>query len=142
MIFTDFVGSVDKLEMMARSIVTKRVLVVEDEPSISQLCQLVLTSEWLSVDIAVNGKAAQDMIENRQYDVCLIDIRMPAMNGIELYQWLQEKHPEMEERVAFTSGDVLGADTQSFVEKTERPFLAKPFVPGQLSVLIEDLLSW
>jgi len=73
----------------------KRILIVEDEPAISDVCRRVLTGEEFEVDIAVNGKVAQDMLEERQYDLCLLDIRTPTMNGIELYQWLKEKHPQL-----------------------------------------------
>jgi len=52
----------------------KRILVVEDEPAISDVCQRVLTGEGFEVDIAVNGKVAQGMIEEKQYDICLIDM--------------------------------------------------------------------
>jgi len=62
----------------------KRILVVEDEPAISDVCQRVLTGEGFEVDIAVDGKVAQDMIGEKQYDLCLIDIRTPAMNGKKL----------------------------------------------------------
>ena len=63
----------------------KRILVIEDEPAICALCQRALSSEGFKVDIAVNGKEAQDMIEKRQYDLYLLDIRLPVMNGKELY---------------------------------------------------------
>ena len=77
----------------------RSILVVEDEPAISTVCLRVLTGAGFAVDIAVNGKVAQDMIVGKQYDLCLIDIRMPAMNGKELYQWLEEKHPQLADGV-------------------------------------------
>ena len=120
---------------------TNRILVVEDEPSISQVCQRVLTGEGFEVDIAVNGRAAQGMIEKRQYDLCLIDIRTPAMNGKELYQWLEGKHPRMTKRVIFTSGDTMTGDTQGFLEKAGRPFLAKPFTIDELRTVIREALK-
>ena len=118
----------------------KRMLVVEDEPTISQVCQRVLTSEGFEVDIAVNGKIAQDMIEERQYDLCLIDIRTPVMNGKELYQWLKEKHPQLANRVIFTTGDVMGKDIQGFWDQTARPFLPKPFTPDELRTIVRETL--
>ena len=120
---------------------TKRILVVEDEPSISQVCQRVLTGEGLEVEIAVNGKVAQDMIENGQYDLCLIDMRTPAMTGKELYQWLKEKHPQAANGVIFTTGDVMSGDTQDFLEQAGRPFLPKPFTPGELRTVIREALK-
>jgi len=118
----------------------KRILVVEDESAISQVCQKVLTSEGFEVDIAINGEVALDMIEEKQYDLCLIDIRTPVMNGKELYLWLEEKHPKLASRVIFTTGDVMSEDTQSFLEQTARPFLPKPFTPDELRAILRETL--
>ena len=68
----------------------KRILAVEDEPAIGTLCHRILTSEGFEVDIAANGKIGQDMIEEKQYDLFLLDIRLPVMPGKKLYQWLDE----------------------------------------------------
>ena len=118
----------------------KRILVVEDEPAINEVCQRVLTSEGFEVDIAVNGRVAQDILEEKQYDLCLIDIRTPEMNGIELYQWLKEKYPQQAERVIFTTGDVMGGDTVALIEQTGRSYLPKPFAPDNLKAVVRETL--
>jgi len=119
----------------------KRILIVEDESAVSDLCQRVLTSEGFEVDIAVNGKVAQDMLAETRYDLCLMDIKLPTMNGKELYQWLQGRYPRLAGRVIFTSGDVMGGDTQSFLEQAGRPFLPKPFTPAQLKTIMREALK-
>ncbi len=118
----------------------KIILIVEDEPAISDVCRRVLTSEGFEVDIAVNGKVAKDIIEEKQYDYCLIDIRTPEMNGKELYHWLNEKHPQLVSRVLFTSGDMMNGDTQIFLEQASRPFLPKPFTPDELRAIVRETL--
>ena len=119
----------------------KRILIVEDEPAISDVCRRILTGEGFEMDIAVNGKVAQDMLKEKQYDLCLFDIRTPVMDGKELYQWLKEKHPQQASRVIFTTGDVMGGDTQSFLEQASRPFLPKPFTPAQLKAIMREALK-
>jgi len=119
----------------------KRILIVEDEPAISDVCRRILTGEGFEMDIAVNGKVAQDMLEEKQYDLCLFDIRTPEMDGKELYQWLKEKHPQQASRVIFTTGDVMSGDTQSFLEQAGRPFLPKPFTPAQLKAIMREALK-
>jgi len=119
----------------------KRVLVVEDEPSISAICRRILITEGFEVDIAAQGKVAQDMIEEKQYDLCLIDIRLPAMTGKELYQWLEEKHPKVAGGAIFTTGDIMGGDTQIFLEQASRPFLPKPFTPDELKAIVRETLK-
>jgi len=105
------------------------------------MCQRVLTREGFEVDIAVNGKLAQDMIEERQYHICLIDIRTPKMNGTELYQWLQKKYPQVANQVIFTTGSVLDEKTMAFIEQSGRPFLPKPFTPDELIAIVEEALK-
>ena len=119
----------------------KRILVIEDELAICTLCQRVLTREGFEVDIAVNGKIAQDMIEKRKYDLGLLDIRMPVMNGKELYQWLEETHPQLISRVIFISGSVITGATQSFLEQTGRPCLPKPFTATELIAIVRETLQ-
>ena len=116
----------------------KKILVVEDEPAISDVCRRVLTSEGFEMDIAVNGKVAQDMLQAKQYDLYIFDIKLPIMTGQELYQWLKEKHPQLASRVIFTTGDVMSGDIQSFLEQAARPFLPKPFTPGELRAIMRE----
>jgi len=118
----------------------KRILLVEDEPAISQVCLKVLTSEGLEVDIAVNGEVAQDMIKKQQYNLCLVDIRTPVMNGKQLYQCIQQKHQKLINGVIFTTGDLIAGDTQSFLQQAGRPFLPKPFTPGVLRTIVRETL--
>ena len=118
-----------------------RILVVEDEPAISQVCLRVFTSEGFEVDTAVNGDVAQDMLGEKDYDLCLIDIRTPVMNGKQFYQVIIEKYPRLANRVIFTTGDVMGGSTQRFLELAGRPYLLKPFTPDELKAIVRETLE-
>jgi len=119
----------------------KRSLVVEDEPTIARMCLRALGTEGFEVDVASDGKAAQaQLCENgNRYDLCLIDIRTPGMNGIELYQYLKEAGSEMINRVIFTTGDVVNDEIKTFLEETGRPFLPKPFTLDELRSVIKTV---
>lgn len=117
-----------------------RILVVEDEPAIGQLCLRVLTSEGFEVDLAVNGEVAQGMLGKKKYDLCLIDIRTPLMNGRQLYQHIKGKYPKLASRVLFTTGVVTVNDVQASPELAGRPFLPKPFTPAQLKAMVTETL--
>ena len=126
---------------MKNTIVTgRRILVVEDETVISQVCVQTLIGEGFKVDTAVNGSVAEGMLGQGDYDLVLIDIRTPVMNGKQLYQSIIEKHPELVSRVIFTTGDVLGGDTKSFLEESGRLFLPKPFTPDELKTVVREAL--
>jgi DNA-binding response OmpR family regulator len=116
----------------------KRSLVVEDEPSIARMCIRALGAEGFEVDVASDGKAAQARlsIEGNIYDLCLIDIRTPGMNGIELYQYLKETGSEMTNRVIFTTGDIINDEIKAFLKETGQPFLPKPFTLDEFRSVI------
>ena len=117
-----------------------QVLVVEDEPVISRICSQTLRGEGFKVDIAANGSIAEGMLGEKEYDLILIDIRTPVMNGKELYQSIMERHPELVNGVIFTTGDMLAGDTKSFLEQSGRLFLPKPFTPDELKTVVKEAL--
>jgi DNA-binding response OmpR family regulator len=105
------------------------------------MCQRVLAREGFEVEIAVNGILAQEMIEKKQYHICLIDIRTPKMNGAALYQWLQKTYPQMINHVIFTTGSMIDEKTMAFIEQSGRPFLPKPFTPNELTAIVAEFLK-
>jgi len=119
----------------------RRALVVEDEPVISQICRRMLMAEGFDVDIAMNGLIAKKMVDDKSYDLCLSDIRTPGMDGTQLYQYLEQEHPELARRIIFTTGDVMSGYIAQFLEGTKRPFLPKPFTPDELKQVIRDALA-
>jgi DNA-binding response OmpR family regulator len=127
--------------MASTSSVGKRVLVVEDEPAIGRICTRTLTADGFEVDIATSGKIAQAILHNEEHDLYLIDIRIPEVNGMELYKYLEEERPEQTRKVVFSSGDVLSGDVGAFVKRTGRPFLPKPFTPEQLRATVRKAIS-
>jgi DNA-binding response OmpR family regulator len=126
--------------MKSSSIEAVRVLVVEDEAVISRVCSQTLRGEGFTVDIAADGSLAQGMLEEKEYDLVLIDIRTPVMNGKQLYQSILERHPEVVSGIIFTTGDVLSGDTKSFLEQSGRLFLPKPFTPDELKSIVGEAL--
>lgn len=121
----------------------RRSLVVEDEPTIARMCLRALGTEGFEVDVAVDGKEAQTRlcVNGDTYDLCLIDIRTPGMNGIELYQQLKKEGSEMTNRIIFTTGDVINNEIKAFLEETGRPFLPKPFTLDELRSVIKIALA-
>ena len=119
----------------------KSILVVEDEPAIREICMKALSSEGYEVELAMNGKLAEEKLKEKEYDLLLIDIRTPVMNGKELYRYIVDKVPDMAERIVFTTGDIMAGNLQPFIEKTKRPFLPKPFTPKDLRKIVKETLE-
>jgi two-component system NtrC family sensor kinase len=120
---------------------TKRILVVEDEPVISHVCQKVLVKRGFSVDVAADGRKAIEKINERSYNLCILDLRLPGINGFQLYQYLTDTCPELSQNVIFTTGDTTSHQVFEFLNRAEKVYLEKPFTPGELIAAVEMALN-
>lgn len=127
--------------MSSSSVIKGKILAVEDEPGIREVCRRALTSQGYRVDFAGNGVAAESMLMKEDYDLLLVDIKTPVMDGKQLYHYIEDRHPELANKVIFTTGDVISNDTQNFLKQTGRPFLLKPFSPDELRALVRTTLG-
>ncbi|MCD6223926.1 MAG: PAS domain S-box protein, partial [Deltaproteobacteria bacterium] len=81
-----------------------KVLVVDDEKNICLILSKHLNGLGCKADTALSGREALEKIEQKNYDLLLVDVKMPQMNGLELYQKLGSLHPELLARFAFMTG--------------------------------------
>ena len=118
----------------------KRILIVEDEAVIGNICRAVLGAEGFDVHVTADCRAAQEMINRYHYDLFLIDILIPEMSGKQLYQWLLKKHPRLSNKVVFCTGVAVEGNIKKFLEKSGCPVLLKPFSPDELISIIQEAL--
>ncbi len=119
----------------------KSVLVVEDDPGIAEICQRILNAVGFDVDAAPNGGIACDTLDKKEYDLYIMDIRMPEMNGVELYQNMATRYPKLAKKVLFISGDTLSWNIKESLEESQRPYLSKPFSPIELRNAVKTTLE-
>ncbi len=119
----------------------KSILVVEDEQEITKVCLRTLVPEGYQVDIAGDGAVAEERLNKRSYDLVLIDIRTPVLDGKQLYQYIKDCHPELVDGVIFTTGDITSNHTQQFLEQSGRPFLLKPFSLDELRAVVKETMD-
>jgi CheY-like chemotaxis protein len=113
-----------------------RVLVVDDESSIvDALCEF-LDLQNISADRANDGHEALRLLAKHRYDAIVSDIRMPGLDGPQLYEKAAEMNPAYRKRFLFMSGDMVRESTQGFVSSLNCPCLSKPF---PLQVLFQHL---
>ena len=105
----------------------RRVLVVDDEDTIREFLEEILLARGHQVATAANGMLALARIRAGHYDAIITDLRMPAMNGRELYEALVREYPDLARRVIFATGDLVARQTTEFLHSTGNPFLEKPF---------------
>ena len=118
-----------------------RILVVDDEPVILDFVSRVLTDEGHEVEIADNAEDALRKMKSQRYGLILLDIKMPGMSGTELYKRIQGIAGSLAKRVVFITGDILGAETMDFIDRTQAPCVTKPFDAEQLKKEINRILA-
>jgi two-component system NtrC family sensor kinase len=137
----DGVGTTVPAASEAPAVHTERsVLIADDEPEVGRLLAEMLSMQGYRCDVVGSGEAAQALLENRDYDAILCDMRMPEMDGPALFTWLGEHRPHLRRRIAFVTGDTLGAGSAGFIARSGRPILEKPFLPAELRRLMADLV--
>jgi len=118
-----------------------KVLIVDDEPAIRNILARILSNKGHEAQTVSNGRAALSMLQQKGYDLLVADLKMSGVSGIDLYEILKEKRPEMADRTIFITGDTMTEETNDFLASTGRPYLAKPFTPIQFLEIIENTLA-
>jgi signal transduction histidine kinase/ActR/RegA family two-component response regulator len=118
-----------------------RVLVVDDEDSNATLVRRALEQAGYDVESTTLSRRALAMIERAPYDVVVADVKMPELNGQELYTRASQIRPEMAGRFIFVTGDIDGEDTLDFLERCSCPYFMKPFNLDRLTSAVDMLVK-
>ena len=123
-----------------------RILVVDDEESLVSLLDSILKREGHQVEAFNAGGEALRAIaraegKGESYDLILADVKMPGMNGIELYHELRRLSNAVADRVVFCTGDTASVSTREFLRSTGNPVLSKPFRNEQVTHLVGEVLA-
>ena len=70
----------------------RKILLVEDEPILRETYQIILSTQPYETDYVENGKEALEKCKSKKYDLILLDIMMPVMNGIEFLKSVENIH--------------------------------------------------
>ncbi len=117
------------------------ILIVDDEEMIIELLFEYLTDLGHNTETAATGQAALEKIINRNYDLIFCDMKMPGLNGQELYKKIKEKKPEAAPKIIFSSGDTLTQSVRDFFKETGNIFISKPFNFQNILGIVNSRLS-
>jgi two-component system NtrC family sensor kinase len=122
-------------------VIASRVLVVEDEATIAQLVVDVLREDGHRVDAVLDSQEGLSRISRGRYDLVICDLRMPRLDGPAFYDALVRSGSPLADQILFITGDTLAPRTAKFLEDTNLPFLAKPFLVEELRLLVNRHLG-
>jgi PAS domain S-box-containing protein len=131
-------GSVDLAAGGARPepLPSRRVLVVEDEPAMRTAISIFLTTLGHQVTAAAGGLEARALLDANEYDVVLLDLRMPDLGGDTLFEELRASDPRHANCVVFVTGDVQSDRARHFLDGAGRPVVGKPFQLDDLAAVV------
>jgi DNA-binding response OmpR family regulator len=115
-----------------------RVLLVEDDPKVSQVVARGLSAESFAVDVASDGQEGFDLATAYHYDVIILDLMLPTMSGTELLRRLRRSNAQVPVLV-LTALYAVGDKVANF-EAGADDYLTKPFAFAELVVRIKALL--
>ena len=127
-------------EPEARRLRPGSVLVIEDEPPVAGMLRDLMTELGLEVSVIADAENAWRILaEDRvEFDVITVDLRL---SGVALFERLERDLPALAARVIFITGDIGDAETETFLARSGRPTLRKPFRAKALIASLATLLA-
>ncbi len=117
----------------------EHILVVEDNQINQLIAEELLCSVGYSVNIANNGQEAIDMLEKKHYDLVLMDIQMPIMDGLTATKIIRKKPKFNDLPIIAMSAHAMAGDKEKSIQSGMNEHITKPITP---SILFDCLNHW
>lgn len=112
-----------------------RILVIEDEPAIAETSTYALSTDGFEVAWAATGQAALALLEQQHFDLAVLDVGLPDINGFELFRQISPQLP-----VIFLTARSGEIDRIVGLELGADDYIAKPFSPRELCARVRTVL--
>ena len=125
------------------NIIGKKILIVEDNAVNAFVVQRFLEKKEAILEVAENGKVAVEKVIGGQYDLILMDLQMPEMNGFEATEAIRSlsiRHRAEVPIIALTA-NVIGDVIEHIFESGMDDYLSKPFTPDELYYIVSKWCS-
>jgi len=131
-------GGAAEQEIIARH-AGKRILLAEDEPINRELTQVFLTDVRLRVDVAEDGAQALELAQRNDYDLILMDMQMPTMDGLTATRAIRQLPNGASVPILAMTANAFAEDKVRCFEAGMNDFISKPVAPAHFFAL---LLKW
>lgn len=120
---------------------SNKVLVVDDEFSLVQLCQLILEDAGFRVRGAVSGSEALQLIHEEMPDLVLLDVMMPGMDGLEVCRQIRDTYEHERPFILMYTADDRELTRQSSISAGANALLTKDTPVHELATKIDSYLA-
>jgi signal transduction histidine kinase/ActR/RegA family two-component response regulator len=115
------------------------ILVIDDEAVIRDGCIKILSKEGWKVETAENGHDGIEMVNNKNFDILLLDLMMPGMSGMEVIQEIKCRTPSL--YVIVITGYATIETAVEAMKMGAYDYIPKPFTPDQLRIVVRKVLA-
>ncbi len=120
--------------------VRARILVVDDDELFRRtLCRLLRVAQFKHIEVATNGQQALDKLSERHFDVCILDLLMPGVSGLEVIDEIQKR--KISTDIVVLTGAATTARTVQAIQGGARAVLEKLYASDELIAAIDRLLK-
>ncbi|AOT07973.1 response regulator [Pseudoalteromonas luteoviolacea] len=118
------------------------ILVAEDQPVNQEIAVEILTFHGAQVSVACNGEMALKAVQNKQYDIVLMDMQMPVMDGVEATKAIRETIPAKQLPILAMTANAMGPDIELCLNAGMNGHVSKPIdVEGLIKSILDTLDS-
>ncbi len=117
----------------------KRILIVDDEPNVRLVFRTALATLGAEIAVAEDGESALDRLERQSFDLVLLDLKMPHVDGMETLRRLRERGDDTPVVIVTAHGDVPHAVEAMKLGAID--FLSKPLAPAMLRGVAAEVLA-
>jgi len=121
-----------------RSSSSMKILVIEDDAPVAQALTVIFTSQNYAVEVATNGQLGWDLIEAFDYDLVLLDVMIPKLDGISLCRQIRDKGLQMP--ILLLTGRDSSHDKAIGLDAGADDYVVKPFDVEELGARVRALL--
>jgi CheY-like chemotaxis protein len=116
-----------------------KLLIIDDEPIVLNVLGRALRDH--DVQCLTGAREALELIEKgERFDLIFTDLMMPTMTGMEFYEKLLLRDPDLARRTVFLTGGPLGSQFEDFLRTVPNRMISKPFDVGRLRDTVQQML--
>lgn len=120
--------------------VQKRVLVIEDEPNISEAIRFILTRGGWQVEVEADGFAALNRLRTAPPDALILDLMLPDMDGFDILRHLRAEAPTRDLPVLMLTAKGQRTDRDLAAKLGVTRFMTKPFANADVVAALQDMV--
>jgi len=117
----------------------KRVLVIEDEPNISEALRFILTRDGWRVEVSADGMAAMRGLRSNPPDVLILDLMLPGVSGFDILKSLREEAVTRDLPVLMLTAKGQSADRVEAERLGVTRFMTKPFANADVIATVREM---